>query len=49
MPASLAELLVAMDADTRAGGVDIVTDTVERLTGTPGRSLREFLTKTAPL
>jgi len=34
-----------MDANTRAGGVDIATDTVERLTGKPARSLREFLTE----
>ncbi len=45
LPNPLAELLVAMDANTRAGGVDIVTDTVARLTGRPARSLREFLTQ----
>lgn len=43
LPAPLVELLVAMDANTRAGGVDIATDTVERLTGKPARSLRTFL------
>lgn len=45
LPAPLVELLVAMDANTREGGVDIATDTIGRLTGTPARSLREFLTE----
>lgn len=39
----LVELIVAMDANTRAGGVDVVSDAVERLTGTPPQSLRDFL------
>ncbi|WP_066519185.1 MULTISPECIES: SDR family oxidoreductase [Sphingobium] len=43
LPGPLVELLVAMDANTRAGGVDVVSDAVERLTGTPARGLREFL------
>ena len=43
LPAPLVELIVAMDANTREGKVDIVSDTVERLTGKPPRSLREFL------
>lgn len=45
LPAPLVELVVAMDANTRAGGVDITTDAVTRLTGKPARSLREFLTE----
>lgn len=43
LPAPLVELLVAMDATTRAGGVDIVSSTIQTLTGKPPRSLREFL------
>lgn len=47
LPAPLVELLVAMDANTRAGGVDIATDAVERLTGQPARSLHAFLVENA--
>lgn len=45
LPAPLVELLAAMDANTRAGGVNIATNAVERLTGKPAHSLREFLTE----
>ena len=45
LPPPLVELVVAMDANRRAGGVDIATDTIARLTGKPARSLREFLTE----
>lgn len=40
---ALIDLLVAIDVNTRQGGVDVVGNTVERLTGKPARSLREFL------
>lgn len=43
LPSGLVELFVALDVNTRQGGVDVVGDTVERLTGKPPRSLREFL------
>lgn len=43
VPAGLADLLVAIDINTLQGGVDVVSDTVQRLTGMPARSLRDFL------
>jgi len=43
LPSGLIELLVALDVNTRRGGVDVVSDTVERLTGKSPRSLRDFL------
>lgn len=44
VPAPLVELLVAMDANTRIGKVDVVSDAVQRLTGRAPQSMREFLT-----
>lgn len=41
--APIVELLVAMDATARAGGVNIVSNTIQTLTGKPPRLLREFL------
>jgi len=43
LPPPFVELLVAMDANTRAGKVDVLSDSVERLTGRKPQSLREFL------
>jgi NAD(P)H dehydrogenase (quinone) len=43
VPEPLARLLVAFDANTRAGKVDIVTDAVTRLTHKPATPLRDFL------
>ena len=43
VPKVFAELGVAFDANTRAGKVDVVTKTFERLTGKPPASLREAL------
>jgi len=43
VPPPLAELVVAMDANTRAGNVDLVSDGVVRLTGSPPQTLRAFL------
>jgi len=37
-------LLVAFEANTRAGKADVASDAVRRLTGTPSQSLRDFLT-----
>lgn len=45
VPAPYVGLLVAFDANTRAGRIDIVSDTVKRLTGTEPQSLRAFLTE----
>ncbi|PWC13368.1 SDR family oxidoreductase [Brenneria corticis] len=43
LPAGVVELLTAIDINTRQGGVDVVGDAVERLTGEPPRSLHDFL------
>lgn len=43
--AGFAAALAALDDDIRNGGHDYVTDTVERLTGRPPKSLQEFLTE----
>ena len=43
LPATLVDLLVAIDANTRQGGVETVSDAVEQLTGRKPRSLRTFL------
>jgi uncharacterized protein YbjT (DUF2867 family) len=45
LPRSLADVLAAMDASIAAGAEDRVTDTVERLTGRPPRSLREVVSE----
>lgn len=42
-PAPLAELVVAMERNSREGRVGAVSDAVEQLTGKPPHSLREFL------
>ena len=42
MPESYADLLVGLDAAIRDGAEDRVTDTVERVTGRPPRSLEAF-------
>lgn len=44
VPADFAELLARMDEAISRGSEDRVTDTVERLTGRPARSLVDFLT-----
>jgi NAD(P)H dehydrogenase (quinone) len=44
MPEFIAPLLVSFDANTRAGKVDITSNAVEQLTGTPPQTLRSFLT-----
>jgi NAD(P)H dehydrogenase (quinone) len=43
VPAAIAALIVAFDANTRAGGADVRSDAVEKLTGAPPRRLREVL------
>jgi NAD(P)H dehydrogenase (quinone) len=43
VPAPAAKHLTSLDATTRKGDFDAVTDIVERLTGIPPRSFREFL------
>ncbi|MFC3061596.1 NAD(P)H-binding protein [Paenirhodobacter populi] len=43
LPAPLVELLVAIDVNTRNGGVATVTDAFEWLTGRRPRSLRDYL------
>ncbi|MCL2894540.1 SDR family oxidoreductase [Brenneria tiliae] len=43
LPAGVVELLTAIDINTRQGGVDVVGDAVQRLTGEPPRSLHDFL------
>jgi NAD(P)H dehydrogenase (quinone) len=43
IPEFVAPLLVAFDANTRAGKVNIVSDTVEKLTGKSPQTLRSFL------
>ncbi|MFG1694807.1 ergot alkaloid biosynthesis protein [Nonomuraea sp. NPDC049309] len=42
MPRAYAELLAALDTDISTGSEDRVTDTVERVTGRPPRSFRDF-------
>ncbi|MCP2259999.1 Uncharacterized conserved protein YbjT, contains NAD(P)-binding and DUF2867 domains [Streptoalloteichus tenebrarius] len=42
-PAEFAAALAALDEGIRNGGEDRTTDTVERVTGRPPRSLRDFL------
>jgi len=44
VPAPYVGLLVAFDANTRAGKADIASDAVKRLTGREPQSLRDFLT-----
>lgn len=46
MAPDFAGVLAALDADISAGSEDRVTDTVERLTGKPARSFREFVAST---
>ncbi len=43
IPAFLAPTLVSFDANIRAGKLDVVSDTVARLTGKPPQTLRAFL------
>ena len=43
LPAPLVELLVAMDANTRIGKVDIVSDAVTKLTGKAPQTIRAYL------
>lgn len=44
VPEFVVPLMVAFDANTRAGKVDIVSNAVEQLTGTPPQTLRAFVT-----
>jgi len=44
VPASFVPLVVAFDANTRAGKVDIVSGAVRKLTGRDPQSLRQFMT-----
>jgi NAD(P)H dehydrogenase (quinone) len=44
LPPALVELIVAFDGNTRAGGLDVRTDAVQKLTGKPPRGMREVLT-----
>lgn len=43
LPVQIAKHLTSVDATARNGGFDSVNDLVERLTGTPPRSFRDFL------
>jgi NAD(P)H dehydrogenase (quinone) len=43
LPPPLVELLVAFDANTRAGGLDVRSDAVQKLTGKPPQGMREVL------
>jgi NAD(P)H dehydrogenase (quinone) len=43
LPPPLVELLVAFDANTRAGGLDLRSDAVQKLTGKAPRGMREVL------
>jgi hypothetical protein len=45
LPVPVAQHLTAIDITTRKGDFDSATDLVERLTGTPARSFRDFLTE----
>lgn len=47
VPDFLAPLVVSIDANTRAGGLDVVSNTVAQLTGKPPQNLRSFLTEHA--
>lgn len=42
VPVAFVPLYVAFDANTRAGGVDVVSNAVEKLSGRPPQSLRDF-------
>jgi NAD(P)H dehydrogenase (quinone) len=44
VPEPFVPLIVGTDANIRAGGFDVASDAVERLTGRPALSVREFLT-----
>jgi NAD(P)H dehydrogenase (quinone) len=44
VPAVWAGLMVAVDANKRAGGFDLVSDAVKQLTGKAPQALRDFLT-----
>ncbi len=43
VPAFLVPLLVSFDVNAKAGNVSRVTDAVQRLTGTPAQSLKEWM------
>ena len=43
VPKVFAELGVAFDANTRAGKIDLISDAVLKLTGTPPAPLRDVL------
>ncbi len=43
VPPPLVQLLVAMDTNTRTGGLDVESDAVRRLTGRSPQSFRDFL------
>jgi NAD(P)H dehydrogenase (quinone) len=43
VPAMFVELAVAMDANTRTGGIDLRSDAVQKLTGKPPLSVRDVL------
>ena len=45
LPQPIAELLAAFDVNTKLGRASQVTDAVERLTGRPPQSLRNFLSR----
>ncbi len=45
LPPALIDLFTALDLNTRQGRVDVVEDTVQRLTDQPARGLREFLSE----
>jgi NAD(P)H dehydrogenase (quinone) len=44
VPEFVVPLMVSFDANTRAGKVNIVSNAVEQLTGTPSQTLRSFVT-----
>ncbi|MEO6082788.1 MAG: NmrA family NAD(P)-binding protein [Umezawaea sp.] len=48
LPVEFAAFLAALDEDVRGGSEDRVTDTVERVTGRPARSFREFVEAEIP-
>ena len=48
IPEAFAHLLASLDVAIAAGAEDRVTDTVERITGRPPRSLRDFLAARPP-
>jgi uncharacterized protein YbjT (DUF2867 family) len=48
LPAEFAAFLAALDEDIRGGVEDRVTDVVERVTGRPARSFREFVEAEIP-